>query len=247
MTTSPPFPPDAPESLAKTIPSYLYQQYNDDDDLQGFVMSFNAMAQQYVTWFNEIGLPIYTGDPISGTLLDWVAQGLYGLTRPALSSGQNRDLGPYNTYAYNVLPYNSKKLVGAQDIVATTDDVFKRCITWNFFKGDGRQFNVRWLKRRIMRFLNGVNGTNPNVPVTYQISITFGLHGQVNIRLLNGERTLLGGATFNSAPYNTTAYNQLRSSFQTFAPLANASILREAILSGALQLPFQFTYPISIV
>jgi len=46
-----PFPPTAPTTLTKVIPSYLYQEYSDDDDLQAFVMAYNGLAQQYVTWF----------------------------------------------------------------------------------------------------------------------------------------------------------------------------------------------------
>lgn len=240
------FPPSEPTSLRFTIPSYLYQQYNDDENLQAFVRSYNELSQEYVNWFNDINLPIYTSDTITGDLLDWVAQGLYGVYRPALSSGQNRNIGPLNTYAFNELTYNTIRTIGPNDIAVTSDDVFKRIITWGFYKGDGRVINVRWLKRRIMRFLNGLNGTSYNVDQTYQISVTFGVNNQVNIRLLNGQRNITGGAFYNGFALNEMPYNQLESFFTNYTLLANAQIFKEAVDFSVLELPFQFDYVVTI-
>lgn len=242
----PVFPPEVPTSLLKTIPSYLYVQYNDDDDLQAFVRAQNTLTQNYVDWFNSINLPIYTGAPISGMLLDWVARGLYGQIRPALASGRNKNLGPLNTFMLNVIPLNSIRSVGPKDVAATTDDIFKRIITWNFLKGDGKVVDIRWLKRRIMRFLNGVNGTNVNPNNTYQVSVTFGVNNQVNIRLIKGYRTVTGGALLNGFALNTVPLNKLLTQYQNILPLQNAKVLKDAIDSGALQLPFQYTYVVSI-
>lgn len=240
------FPPTEPTSLTQTIPSYLYEEYADDDDLQAFVRAYNEMAQEYVDWFNSIGLPIYTGDPIAGDLLDWVAEGLYGMIRPALGSGRNRDLGPLNTFAMNTIPFNQRRIIGPSDVTATSDDVFKRIITWAFFKGDGKNFSIRWLKRRVMRFLYGTNGTNFNVEATYQISITFGVGNQVNINLIVGVRTVTGGALFNTFVLNGMAFNTLLSTFTPLAPLPNTKVFKEAVDSGALELPFQFNYVVNV-
>ncbi len=237
-----PFPPSGPVTVQGTIPSYLYVQYKDDDDCQAFVRSFNEMAQSYVTFFNELNLP----NPISGSLLDWVAEGLYGITRTALSSGRNRDLGPYNTFEYDLLAFNGLRIVGPSNITATSDDIFRRIITWNYSKIDGTTFNVRWLKRRVMRFLIGEDGANLDPDQTYQISVTFGLNRQVNIGILSGERIVLGGAFFNGFAFNSVAYDELISTFNQFTPLVNASIFKEAVDSGVLQLPFQFSYVVNI-
>jgi hypothetical protein len=180
-----PFPPSGPTSLLKTIPMYLYEQYADDDDLQAFVTSHNSIMQQYVDLFNQIQLPVYTNPLIVGALLDWVAQGLYGMTRPTLFSGSNQDLGPYNTTELNLLAFNESRKVGASNVTVTTDDIFKRIMTWRLYRGDGKTFNVKWLKRRIMRFLNGVNGTDPIIDNTYGVSVTYGANRAVNIILPN--------------------------------------------------------------
>jgi len=231
----------------KVIPSYLYTQYNDDDSLQAFVSSFNGMSQEYVDWFNSINLPVYTSGTIVGPLLDWVALGLYGIQRPSLPSGGSKAIGPLNTWGLNSVPLNYYKNIGPKTYYATTDDIFKRIITWNFYKGDGQVFTINWLKRRIMRFLSGVNGTDPSINQTYQISVTFGIGNQVNINILNGVRTILGGAILNRFALNTVPLGFIASKFTNYAPLTFAPILKSAIATGALQLPFQFTYNVNIV
>ena len=240
------FPPAGPTGVTQTIPSYLYKEYDDDEDLQAFVASYNAMAQEYVDSFNGIELPIYTSPSIVGPLLDWVALGLYGIARPSLSSGRNRNLGPFNTYVLNSIPFNKQEIVGPQNVTIVTDDIFKRVITWNFFKGDGKYFDVRWLKRRVMRFLLGVDGVNFDVDQTYQVSVTFGVGNQVNITLLTGVRRLTGGALLNHFIPNTMGFNVARTTFEPLTPLPNAEILKEAIDTGVLQLPFQYVYVVAI-
>jgi len=236
-----PFPPDGPVTMLTTIPSYLYVQYNDDDDLQAFVASYNAMTQAYVDWFNSVNLPIYTG--LEGLLLDWVAQGLYGLTRPSLSSGQNNDIGPYDSFMFNQVAYNQRIVVGPSNIIATSDDIFQRIITWDWYKGDGRVFNIRWLKRRIMRFILGVNGTAPLINNTWQVSVTFGIGNQVSIKLLSVERILVEGALYGGFMFNQMSYNFFETEVDfNFPPLPNAATMVEAIESGAVELPFQLNF-----
>lgn len=167
------FPPPANPTIQHTIGAYLYVQYNDDDDMQSFVAAYNAYSQAYLDWFNTILLPIYPNGTISGSLLDWVALGLYGIARPGLPTEGTAGKGPFNTYALNSLPFNGSVPAVTQAYYATSDDTFKRIITWLFYKGDGRVFSVRWLKRRIARFLNGINGTDYNIDQTYDISVTF--------------------------------------------------------------------------
>ena len=239
------FPPAAPTTLTQTIPSFVYQQFADDADLQAFAQSFNLLAQIYVSWFATVPLAAYTSPAIAGALLDWVAQGVYGFTRPALASGRNRNAGPYNTTAYNTIAYNRRKVIGPSNVTVTSDDVFRRIITWNFYKGDGNVFSVRWLKRRIMRFLLGTNGSAPNIDQTYLVSVATG-PGIISIRITAGTRTVLKGP-YNTRPYNAAAYNSALSRF-TPSPthLPFEPVLQEAIQSGVLQFPFQLAVTIQI-
>lgn len=180
-------------TLQNTIPSYLYTQYADDDDLQAFVASYNATQQSYVNTFNGLNLPVYT--QLSGALLDWVGAGIYGYPRPSLPGTQPTAVGPLDTYAPDaVVPLNTITTT-AGTTYATSDDIYQRLLTWHFYKGDGKAFSINWLKRRIMRFMIGANGTAPNIPYTYQINVTFGSGNVVNITI----------PTYPAAPYLAAA------------------------------------------
>jgi hypothetical protein len=175
------FPPSGPTSLTTVLPSYLYEEYDDDQNLQAFVTATNSLQQSYIDWFSQTGLPVYTG--LSGPLLDWVGTNLYGIPRPTLSAGRSPITGPFNTYVLNKVVFNPYKAGVAPPIFVTDDDTYKRIITWAFYKGDGKFFNIRWLKRRLKRFMTGINGTAGAVDETYDISVTFGSGNQVNVTL----------------------------------------------------------------
>lgn len=212
------FPPAGPP-FTGIIPSYLYEQYADDENLQAFVDAFNATALIYLQWLNSINLPIYTGPLIVGDLLDWVAAGVYGLERPVVSFSQFNSKGPFNTYMLNTLGFNVQKKLTASTLFTVTDDIFKRIITWNFYKGDGQQTNIDWIKRRVMRFLIGTNGVDPGIDNTYQVSITM------------------------TGPYAMTIKMITAGKY----PMTYAPILQALILANLLPLPFQFTYTVTII
>jgi hypothetical protein len=91
-----------------------------------------------------------------------VAQGLYGLGRTSLASPLTPDVGPLGTLIPLGTLFPLARLdVSTQTTYNISDDVFKRILTWDIYKGDGKRFSSHWLKRRIMRFLVGVNGTDP--------------------------------------------------------------------------------------
>jgi hypothetical protein len=251
-----PFPPDKPSGLTSVIPSYLYQEYTDDDDLQAFVKSQNALQQNYVDTFNALNLPIYTGSIIKDALLDWVATGLYGYARPWVYAQKSQVLGPVNTWGpnYNV-PINMLRHKQPKGVIIADDDFYKRCLTWHYQKGDGKYIDTTWLKRRVTRFLFGVNGSSPHIDVMNQISITFNPNYVCGIRFVLVIRTVTGGALPNRFGPNGTqprrryaivTINGIFSTAQTLPNLPYMNQFKEAVLSGALELPFQFTYSVII-
>lgn len=231
--------------ISKTIKSYLYWQYNDDVNLQAFINAYNVMTQEYIDWFFNIYLPCYTQPQISGSLLDWVGLGLYGLSRPSIGVFINILYGTYNSYQFNVAEYNS-----SSDVVnyTLTDDQYKRLITWHFFKGDGKYFSIPWLKRRIERFLLGQNGSNYDQP-TYRISVSFLDETTVLINIINSVFTVL----INSGTYNSFQFNSFASEFNSglnyniinLTPVDNVAFLKTAIDANILELPFQFNYVVA--
>lgn len=149
--------------LQTVIPSYLYMEYADDDDLQAFVNSFNSLSQGYLDWFLQTPLGVYTLSTINGTLLDWVGLGLYGIPRPVLSSEQTFVTAGYNSFSYDTLPLDGSSTSTTGTATIASDDIYKRVLTWHVYRGDGQVFNMQWLKNRIARFLLGANGSAPDV------------------------------------------------------------------------------------
>ena len=241
----PAFAPDS-AGVTATIPAYLYQEYADDDALQAFVSAYNLMAQQYIDWFNMIGLPVYTSPFVVGDLLDLVGNGLYGVPRPIIILSGQVFAGPYNTWMFNTIPFNFSGDVGPAVSEEADDDIYKRTITWNFYKGDGSVFNVLWLKRRVMQFLYGAAGIPFNIDQTYRISVTFGVGSQITIRIVNNDATLVNSALFNSSPFNSVPFNEYAVETVQLPPITNAPILKAGIEQGFLVLPFQFDFVVQI-
>ena len=240
------FPPPGPTTMTGVIPSYLYQQYTDDPDLPYFVYVYNSIAQGYINALNNLNLPIYTGTNITGGLLDWVATGIYGYPRPSLYTFQIISQGELNTYEFDTFEFNQSILLEPINLLVTTDDIYKRCLTWHFYKGDGKYFTIPWLKRRIQRFLIGLNGTAPNIDQTYQISVTFGPNNTVAIILVTSYVYIHNSALFDTFEFNTTEFNALSTTIAPLPSIPFATIFQAGVESGALELPFQYTWNVTI-
>lgn len=146
--------------LQNVIPSYLYWEYSDDQDLQAFVTTFNSLTQGYLDWFKNTPLGLYTSPNINGPLLDWIGQGVYGIPRPVLSTQTTVVRAGYNEFPYNTDPYDYLSRSSSGTAQLASDDIYKRMMTWNLYRGDGQMFTMGWLKNRINRFINGANGSD---------------------------------------------------------------------------------------
>ena len=219
--------------LQAVIPSYLYAEYSDDDDLQAFVASQNALAQGYLDWFNQTPLGLYISPNIVGPLLDWIGQGVYGISRPVLATQSSIRIAGYNSAAYNTTPYNSLKLIESGTATIATDDIYKRVMTWTLYRGDGQVFNMQWLKNRISRFLNGANGMD--YPV---------LNAQPYVTV--------SGNVFSVEAYASTSYTNLQLCYANNAlpfPFQYTLVFNTGTFvndGGVLQLTFPVNYPISM-
>jgi hypothetical protein len=192
-----PFPPRRVTGLTTVIPSYLYQQYTDDDDLQEFVIAQNEMQQNFVDTFNALNLPIYTGPIVAGKLLDWVGRGLYGMVRPSLGSGKPDLMGPLNTYGMNWLvpmwdfaPLLSS--LGDWEVASNTPDITPN----STFPINGSYWNAIT--------------ANPTVPETAPP----GLPGISGLLVQQGDKILWSAPQGNNPPATTIqpTYLQIKSS-----------------------------------
>lgn len=234
-------------TLTTFPPAYLYIQYGEDENLQALIKALNDYAQSYLDQLNGLNLPIYTKAPVAGALLDWMAEGLYGIRRPSF---RYVTLIGGGGSAYNEDAYNEESFGGSMStdvsLGPVSDDVFRRILTWQLFKGDGKQFNVRWLKRRIMRFLFGVDGIDPPVDQTYPVKILYSYGGVITIRFPTGEGVVTGGTICNTFVCNTMACNDETSIYTPVSQSVDAGILKQAIDAGILPLPFQYTFYVQL-
>lgn len=230
----------ATQPLPNVVPAYVYSQFADDPDIQSFFAALNSEAQGYVDWFNSTPLSVYTADAISGPLLDWVGQGIYGIERPSMSTLLTRSYGSYNTVTYNALAFNTRKHINSGVAEMATDDIYKRTLTWYTYLGDGRQMSIQWLRRRVARFIYGINGTDVTADHFSKISIV--------------QPAIAFSAAYGVPPYNSQAYITRKSrkipaahALQIILPAGQISqqfqILVEA---GYLALPFQVKFTVVV-
>ncbi|MDN7658432.1 hypothetical protein [Burkholderia cenocepacia] len=216
--------------LQQIIPSYLYKEYEDDASLQAFVDSFNSLSQGYLDWFNQVPLGLYTSPFITGTLLDWVGRGVYGIRRPVLASQALTRLAGYNANPYNTISYNAQYYSASQTASIANDDIYKRVLTWHTYRGDGMQFSMQWLKNRISRFINGVNGGDWPV-LNDPPSIT------------------VSGTVFTVTAFDSVGYEALQLCYANdvlefpFAYTLQFETDKFVNNGGLLTLPFPLTYP----
>ncbi|MDN4239071.1 hypothetical protein OA819_19045 [Citrobacter freundii] len=232
--------------LEDIIRSYLYTQYNDDDNIRAFVTAYNTMAKNIYDWMRTANLPIFVGGYNSGDQLRWIARGIYGVKPPVLASGRQLVLGVFNTFTFNTVPFNTRKVINQSSQVVVSDDLFKRIMTWNFYKGDGFYFTIPWLKRRIMRFLTGVNGVDVVNDQHWSISVLFS-GGGASVSIIKGFRKLTDSSVYNAQTFNSRAYNQKTSVLIKSNEYEYASLFKQAFDSGLLHMPFYQPVSVTIV
>ena len=147
---------------------------------------------------------------------------------------------------FNQLPFNGRKVVNQSEQVVVSDDLFKRIMTWNFYKGDGFHFTIPWLKRRIMRFLTGADGVDVVNEQRWSVSVLFSGAG-ASISIVKGYRKLTDASLYGSFTFNSQAFNQKKSVFIKSTNYEYASLFKQAFDSGLLHMPFYQPVSVTIV
>ncbi|MBZ6860922.1 hypothetical protein [Klebsiella michiganensis] len=232
--------------LDSIIRSYMYTQYNDDDNLRAFFTAYNSIAQGIYDWMVNANLPVFIGEYNTGDQLRWISHGIYGVLPPVISSSEQREIGPYNTLEFNQLAFNEYRVINQSDQVVVSDDLFKRIMTWNFYKGDGFYFSIPWIKRRILRFLLGINGTDILNDQRWSISIQF-VDGGIVISIYKGRRQFTRSAIYNASAYNSRKYNQKDTAFVITEDFEFAIFFKQAMDSGLLHMPFYQSITVEVI
>ena len=140
--------------------------------MQAFFSSLNTILQGYLTWFYETPLSVYTSAGIYGPLLDWTAQGIYGISRPVLGTVTTTSAGILGTNVLGTHTLGVLAITQSGTSAIVTDDIYKRVLTWVLYRGNGLRFSIPWLLRRVERFLGGVNGADTAVSLTARPVVT---------------------------------------------------------------------------
>lgn len=223
--------------LTNIIPAYLYTQYNDDANLQALIDVYNHNAQEIYDWLATTPFPVFTSEKMGGDLLTWAVKGIYGADRPVLLTPTKPKAGLFNDLLYNALPYNTWKEEEDGEQITGNDELFRRILVWNFYRGDGYQFSVPWLKRRILRFLTGRLGGDGSLADHSSVSVRFE-EDVLRISIKKVYYRLLGYGLFNAQVYNTRAYNDISMRSSSTVDYPYATLFERAFNSGLLHMPF---------
>lgn len=174
----------------KLVKSYVYQQYRDDADIIALFDAYNQIAQDYLKTFLSHSPAIYIDDVWTSGELTYLAWFLWGQRRWYSDYASSIDLEG----AIDELPIDWISAGGSlpkpRQKLLINDDTFRRIMTWNLYRGDGAQFTIPWLKKRIKRWMIGVNGYAPLFGDANEISVNIS-NKIVNISVVTTDTSLL--------------------------------------------------------
>lgn len=222
--------------LQNVVPSYPFREYSDDPNIVAFFTAYNQLAQGYLTWVNQTPLGVYTSPNVSGPLLDWIGQGIYGIVRPSYAALQSAFLAGLASLPLATVAIAGNELLATGAGTLSSDDFYKRLLTWWLYVGDGRRFTIMTLRKKIARFIYGVNGTDVTVAQAQSISIAVSGYQaiQAGLAAVPLASVPVAGSQLIS-PRNTGQY------IITVPHSAGASALyfQQAFGQGLLAFPFQ--------
>lgn len=201
--------------------SYLYGQYADDKSLKATRDAYNTESSDIFSWMQTTPISDHRSDKITGNLLDWLAGGIYNMSRKVMVSATTGTVtGSIGDVVLGDVPLADGNVTQPNNIaINLSDDQFKRSITWNTYSGDGWIFNTDWLRRRITRFMFSANGYSDFNVADMQL---------VDIRWTD----IRTASIFVTAPALSSVV---------------ASILSIGINNGYLQTPIGYTFNVSLI
>ncbi len=231
----------ATQPMADAINAYVYSQYADDSDIQGWFAAQNVIAQGYIDWFNESPFALYTSSFISGPLLDWLMNGLYGIQRPVISTTTTNFTAGLGSMPLGTTALGNQVFTQSGTVQIASDDIYKRTLTWMLYLADGKQATTEWLRRRIARFLYGANGGDVSASDVINVRIS---------PMPYPPTAGLGSGPLGSAPLGNyqSSNGVAKKALQITVPnLGNISQqFATMFASGYLPVPFQLQYEVII-
>ena len=226
------------QPLQATLPAYAYHEYADDPYFQAFVSAYNRISQGYLDWSNQNPLALYTDSNVSGAMLDYVGNNLYGIARPVISTTSSTRYGAINTRSIDFMAWNGFRRIQSGTAQVANDDIYKRTMTWFLWRGDGVQMSVEWIRRRVARFLYGAGGTDFDLGLLSNVSIT---------SLFRFPRGAMNTSSIDRMGMNTflgANYHQMRIIVPASSPISNT--FKILFGSGYLPTPFQISFIVGV-
>lgn len=219
--------------LQTIIKAYLYLEYSDDADLQAFFRAYNSLAQEYLDWFNDTPLGVYTSPYIFGPLLDWIAQGIYGVSRPVISTQSTSFVAGATAFPITFASITGYKYTQSGTAQVASDDIFKRALTWILYRGDGMQMSIFWMQKRVARFLYGQGGNDISLDDIEAVSVVPALYP------FRGAMGMLPMGLHPMGMGVTTPGYRPRSISIAVQASHESQVLADLIASNVLPTPFQ--------
>lgn len=221
------------------LQAYAYQEYADDEYVQAFVSAYNRISQGYLDWSNQNPLALYTNSNISGEMLDFVGNNLYGISRPVISTFSRTISGELGSNVLGDHTMGTLVITESGTAIVANDDIYKRTLTWYLYRGDGMQMSVEWVRRRVARFIYGAYGADIDVGLITNVGIA-----------LPADSTTLGST--NSFAVNTQAVNtsvpititQSHALVITVPNIAMGNTFQTLFNGNYLPLPFQVNFKV---
>lgn len=150
---------------------------------------YSAMSGALLDWIGTqlYGIPrpmitVPTPTVASTNNAEPYADAVYGINQFGYGvSGANDAPYVINTDAYMTQHYAQSGFASASKTAPpltyqpATDDVYRRLIQWNTYRGDGVTFTMRWLKNRVARFLGmSTTGSPPSIEQAANHTIVIG-------------------------------------------------------------------------
>lgn len=224
----------------QTVPkAYPYAQYSDDPNVSAFFTAYTQIAQGYLQWYNDTPLGLYTSPNIIGPLLDWTATGIYGVARPVISTLTRTTRGAFGSRFFGASPYGVFQVKSSGTAQVANDDYYKRVLTWTLYQGDADNIDITWLKKRIARFLYGVNGADVDVGMANNISI---------MPMMMVPDAGYGTRTFGKKPAYGKMFMRQVMSIRLYITIPNipaAQVFIDFVNEGILPMPIQITWVIN--
>jgi hypothetical protein len=130
---------------------YVGNGFEKSPDVNAIVDASNAELNTCIENLRNLSVAQYNDKCCDW--LDWFALGVYGFQRPIIAIDDTvRADGGWGSFGWGTHGWGYGILGNNPSFESVPDDIFIKTLQWHLYRGDGFQFCISWLRRRIQRF-----------------------------------------------------------------------------------------------